>query len=297
MNTQNNRPVSLLMLVSSMLIFGSIGLFRRMIPLPSALIAFVRGAVGSLFLLILIRLRGKSGVFRSDRKTTLLLLLSGAMIGFNWILLFDAFNYTSVSVATLCYYMAPIFVILLSSLVLHERLTGRKVLCSLVAFAGMILISGVLDSGQSAGLSTKGIILGLGAGCLYAAVILLNKRISGVDPYEKTVLQLGAAALAMIPWLLITGEFTGAVWSGKTLLLLLLTGIVHTGFSYALYFGSIDSLRTQTVALFSYIDPITALILSALFLRERLTALGLAGAVLILGAAIVCELSPASDSE
>ncbi len=293
MDQRRNSPQSLAMLVVSMLIFGTIGIFRRLIPLPSALIAFCRGLVGAACLTLFVLLRGKKPVRHVlPRKMSLLLVLSGALIGVNWILLFEAYNNTSVSVATLCYYMEPTFVVLLSALLFREKLTVRKTVCTALALFGMVLISGVVENSPAGMGELKGILLGLAAACLYSAVVLLNKWIHGVDPYQKTIIQLFSAAVVMIPYLLLTGEFTGNAWSAGTVGLMILVGVVHTGLCYALYFASLDGLQTQTVAIFSYIDPITALILSALILHEKLSLIGIAGAVLILGSAIVSELPP-----
>ena len=292
MNTdlQRNSPKALAMLTVSMVVFGSIGIFRRMIPLPSALIAFFRGAIGSLFLIAFLRVSGKKIFHNTPVKTLLLLALSGAVIAFNWILLFEAYNNTTVSVATLCYYMEPVIVILLSAVLFREKLTLKKSICAALAFCGMILVSGVAEGGLPRAGELKGILLGLGAAVLYSAVVLMNRFLRGVDPFEKTIIQLGAAAVVMVPYLFLTGEFTGNTWTFGTAMLLLFVGIVHTGICYALYFGSMDSLRMQTVAIFSYLDPITALFLSALILHERLTVFGIIGAVLILGSAIISEM-------
>lgn len=292
MPDRKNDPRSLAMLIGSMVIYGTIGLFRRSIPLSSSLIALARGLIGSGFLMLWVRLRG--GRIRSgmDRGTILRLAISGAVMGFNWIMLFEAYNYTTVSVATLCYYMQPTFVILLSSLLFRERMTIKKAVCALVALSGMVLISGVVESGLPTGSGLKGILLGLGAGALYATVVLINRTVRGVDAYEKAILQLMSATLVLIPYLLITGDYAVGTWSATAVMLLILVGIVHTGLAYALYFGCMDGLNTETVALFSYIDPVCALLLSALFLGERLTALGLLGAALILGSAISYSSGP-----
>lgn len=290
MDSQKNNPKSLSMLVASMLIFGTIGIFRRMLPMESALIAFFRGVIGCLFLIIFIRLRGGKIRHGLDRGTFIKLTLTGAAIGLNWMLLFEAYNYTTVSVATLCYYMQPTFVVVLSSILFREKMTVKKAGCSLMALIGMVLISGVVETGLPAAGDLKGILFGLGAACLYATVVLLNKSIREVDSYEKTIIQLGAAAAVMVPYLLVTGSFTGNIWNIKIIGLLIFVGIIHTGMSYVLYFGSMDGLRTQTVALFSYIDPVTALILSAFILNEQMTGLGILGAIMILGSAVICEI-------
>ena len=277
------------MLAASMLIFGSIGIFRRNIALSSGMIAFVRGLLGTVFLCAAARVKGVPLRGGTDRKTYILLAVSGGLIGLNWMLLFEAFTYTTVPIATLCYYMQPTIVILLSPLLFRERLTGRRLAAAAAALAGMILISGVFGTGTEGTAGGKGILFGLSAAVLYAIVVIMNKKLGGVPAYEKTVIQLAFAAAVMIPYLFLTGnmEFTGI--SGKTLVLLLIMGVVHTGLAYVLYFGSIEGVKAQTIAVFSYIDPVSALIFSALFLHETLTIQGIAGAVLILGAAAVSE--------
>lgn len=288
-NTQKNSPKSLAMLILAMSIWGTIGIFRKMIPLPSALIAFSRGVIGTVFALLVMKIRGKQMEHHLSKRVMALLVLTGALIGLSWMVLFEAYNYTSVSVATLCYYMEPTFVVLLSLLIFKEKLTVKKGVCSFLALVGMVLVSGILEAGKLQKGDLTGVLLSIGAAMLYAAVVLLNKSLPGIDSYEKTVIQLGSAAIVLLPYLLFSGSFAGNTWDVKTIALLLFVGIIHTGISYTLYFGSLDGLRTQTVALFSYIDPVVALFLSALILHERINIPGVIGAVLILGSAIVCE--------
>lgn len=288
-NTQKNSPKSLAMLILAMSIWGTIGIFRKMIPLPSALIAFSRGVIGTAFALLVMKIRGKQMEHHLSKRVMALLVLTGALIGLSWMVLFEAYNYTSVSVATLCYYMEPTFVVLLSLLIFKEKLTVKKGVCSFLALVGMVLVSGILEAGKLQKGDLTGVMLSIGAAILYAAVVLLNKSLPGIDSYEKTVIQLGSAAIVLLPYLLFSGSFAGNTWDVKTIALLLFVGIIHTGISYTLYFGSLDGLRTQTVALFSYIDPVVALFLSALILHERINIPGVIGAVLILGSAIVCE--------
>ena len=287
MNQTNDRR-SLGMFIASMLIFGTVGIFRRSIPLPSAFLAFSRGILGGLFLLAFLRLRKKDGARRLAPGLLLPLAGTGAMIGFNWMLLFEAYNHTTVAVATLCYYMQPTIVILLSPLVFRERLTGRKAVCALISIAGMVLISGVTDGGGGSRDMT-GILLGLGAAALYAGVVIMNKKIKGADAYQRTTVQLLAAGSVMIPYLLLTDGFSGVAFTPATLLLLLAVGLIHTGAAYALYFGSMEGLAIQSIAVLSYIDPVSALLFSALLLREPLSLMNIIGAVLIIGSAMISE--------
>ncbi len=277
------------MLIITMLIFGTIGVFRRYIPVSSGFLACARGLIGASFLCLFVKLRGGSLRHNIGRGPFLWLVLSGAAIGFNWILLFEAFNYTTVPVATLCYYMQPTIVILISPLLFKEKLTAKKLICAAAAVIGMVLISGV-GGGTAAGINDRlGIILGLGAAVLYSSVVIMNKKVRGVDAYEKTVIQLSAAGLVMVPYLLITLDTGLTQFRGMTAVLILIVGLIHTGIAYALYFAGMEGVKAQTAAVLSYIDPVSALFFSAVFLHESLSLQGIIGAVLILGAAVISE--------
>lgn len=279
-----------LMLAAATTLFGTIGLIRRSIPLASSVIACVRGFVGAAFLLLLLLLRKKHLSKDAIKANGKLLVLSGAAIGLNWVLLFEAYNYTSVAIATLCYYMAPVFVMLLSPFVLGEKLTRRKLLCVLVALMGMVFVSGVFDEGMSGTGDERGILFGLGAAALYACVIMTNQKLHDIPTYDKTITQLVMASVVTLPYALLTQEIGVMSVSTQTIGLLLVAGVLQTGIAYALYFGSMDALDAQTVAIFGYIDPVVAILLSALILRETLNFGGIVGAILILGAAFVSEL-------
>ncbi len=290
MDKTGNDFRSVIMIISSMLIFGTIGVFRRAVPLPSAFLAFSRGITGGLFILAFIKLKRKKAADRLPFRTKALLALSGALMGINWILLFEAYNYTTVAVATLCYYMQPTIVVLLSPVIFREKLTAKRAVCAFIAIAGMVLVSGVTGGGELPATNAKGIILGLGAAVFYSAVVIMNKRISSVDAYLKTVIQLLSAGLVMVPYLLVAGGISGEGFTTNSVLLLLVMGILHTGIAYVLYFGSIDGLKAQSVAILSYIDPVSALLFSALFLKEALRAAGILGAVMIIGSAVISEI-------
>lgn len=277
------------MLVTSMCIFGTIGILRKFIPYSSSFVALVRGFVGTLFLLAVVLFSKQKLDRAAIRKNALLLLLSGAAIGFNWIFLFESYNYTSVATATLCYYLAPILVILASPVVLKEKLTGKKTLCTAVALVGMVLVSGVIETGFSAVTELKGILFGLAAAILYASVILMNKKLGPIGAYDKTISQLAMASLVLLPYVLLTDDLGAMELTALPVALLIVAGIVHTGIAYWMYFGSMGALKAQTVALYSYIDPILAIVLSMLVLKEPMTISAAIGAVMILGAAFVSE--------
>lgn len=279
-------------LIASMFIFGTIGIFVRHIPLPSSMIALVRGFVGAFFVLLFVYLKKSKLDKAAIRKNFVMLALSGAFIGINWILLFESYHYTTVATATLCYYMQPIFVILASPILLKEKLTPKKVICVLVALVGMVFVSGVLQTGIPALSEAKGILYGLGAALFYATVVLMNKKITNISAYDKTIMQLGMGAIVLSPYVMLTQNFATATLSMTPSLwaLLLFVGLVHTGVAYALYFDSMKDLKAQTIAIFSYIDPIVAIILSALLLKENMGLYGVIGAVLVLGSTFISEL-------
>lgn len=287
-----NEKSSLLTLSLAMFIFGTIGVFRHYIPYPSGFIAFVRGAVGVVFLLLFMLMTRKKISREALRRNLGLLLLSGALIGFNWILLFDSFNYISVPVATVCYNTTPIFLIIASPFVLREKLTLKKLLCVGAALVGILLISGIFEGGVGEGTELRGILCGLGAALLYCTAVLLNKKLKDISAYETTLFQLAAAAAVVLPYVIFAegGALATTDFAPIPLLLLFAMGILHTGIAYVLYFGSLGKLKAQTVAVFSYVDPAVAILLSAMILHENLSPLAALGAVLILGGALASEI-------
>ena len=277
-------------LILAMTIFGTIGIFVKYIPLPSSVIACARGFIGVAFLLLMSFIKKSKISFKDIKNNLLLLVISGAFIGINWILLFEAYRYTTVATATLCYYMAPIFVTIASPFILKEKLTIKKGLCVFTALIGMVFVSGILGT-DSLQINVPGILCGIGAAFFYACVILLNKHIKDISSYDMTMTQLFIASGVILPYNLITADVSTSDLGVMAIVCLLIVGIVHTGFSYMIYFSSISSLKAQTVAIFSYIDPVIAIILSALILKEKMGLFGFIGAVLILGSTLLSELN------
>ena len=288
---KNREGTSRVLFILSMLIFSTVGIFRRWIPLPSGFIAMVRGLVGALVLFVILILSGKRLDKAALIKKLPFLIITGGLIGGNWILLFESYNYTSVAVAVLCYYMAPSFVMLASPFLLRERLGGSGVVTLVLSFVGMIFVSGAVESGFSlSGDALIGVLLALGAAVLYASVILLNKRNADVDSGTLTVVELLSAGIVVLPYTLLCEDVSLEGFTPLAIVLLLVLGVVHTGLAYAMYFGSLGSLSARTVAVLGYIDPIVAVLLSALLLGEEVTPLTIVGAALILGATLFSEL-------
>ncbi len=274
-------------IIIAMSIFGVIGLVRRGIPYSSAMVAFFRGFIASV-VLILIRLFNRKGFdLKAIRKNLLLLLISGAMIGFNWILLFEAYRYTTISVATICYYMSPIFTIIASPFTLKERITAKKAICVFIALVGMVFVSGVIETGFT---GIKGALLGLAAALLYAGDVTINKRMKGVEGIDRAIFQMIPAALAVLPYWLATDNLRELTFDPTGVGLIIFAGVVATALCYSLYFSGIQVVPAQTAAILSYIDPIVAVLASALILKEGMSLLTGIGVVLVIGAAMVSEI-------
>ena len=284
------KRLSLMSLILSMTVFGTIGVFRNYIPFPSAFLAMSRGFIGALFILLFLILSKKGINFKSIKNNLKVLIITGVFIGINWILLFESYKYTTVAIATLCYYMAPLFVTVASGIFLGERLTAKKIICIVGALVGMVLVSGVADGEMPSGTSLIGIILGLGAALFYASVTLISKKVHDISAFDMTLVQLFSAAIVVVPYTVLFEKVEFSTVSATAIWLTLTVGILHTGISYVMYFTSVKNLEASKVAIFSYLDPIIAIILSAVILDENMSVAATIGAVLILAFALMSEL-------
>ena len=280
------------MMAGSMAIFGTVGAFVRHIPLSSGEIALWRAVLATALIGGFLLITRRRIPFHAIRKQLPLLLLSGMALGLNWILLFEAYKHTSVSAATLSYYFAPVIVTLVCPLLFHEKMGPKQWLCFIMSTAGIVLITG-LDSIGSGSRHHIGILFGLGAAVLYAAVMLLNKLIRGVDGIHRTFLQLFTSLFALIPYVALTGGIHLGTMDGGGWGCLLTVGLVHTGVTYCLYFTSLKELPGQKAAILSYIDPMVAVLVSVTVLGEQMTLPQVVGGVLILGFTLWNELGGA----
>lgn len=279
-----------LYMILSMALYGTLSIFIRNIPLTSAEVALFRAILGLGGILALQAARGRLPRLGDMGRDLPLLLLSGAVMGFNWIFLFEAYKYTTVSVATLSYYFAPVLVMLACPVLFKERMTRRQVACFAGSTLGLVLVINVSTLGG--GDHLKGVLFGLAAATLYATVILMNKGIARVSGIDRTVLQFAGAALVLLPYVLAnTGihleDMTPRGWA-----CLICVGLVHSGVAYALYFSALKSLPGQEAAILSYIDPLVAVLISLTVLGEPVTGLQLLGGSLILAFTLINEVTP-----
>ena len=269
---------SIRMYILSMAVFGTLAPFVRQIPVSSGELALYRAILGAALIGAYLLIKRENPFRAGLRREILLLLLSGGAMGINWILLFEAYRYTTVSTATLCYYFAPVIVTILSPVLFREALTPKQIVCFLMATLGLVLITGVEGRG-----SLTGILFGLGAAAFYAAVILLNKYIRHTAGIQRTFLQFLAAIVILIPYVAATGGVTLSRLNTMGWLCLLVVGLFHTGITYCLYFSSLKAIPGQSAAILSYIDPLVAVLVSVMVLKEPLSAQQALGGALILG--------------
>ena len=280
-----------LMLISSMAIFGTIGAFVRNIPVSSGELALYRAVLASVLIGMYLLLTKQKIPFGNIKKELPLLLISGVAMGFNWILLFQAYKYTTISVATLSYYFAPVLVTAACPFLFKEKLTGKQILCFIMSTVGIVLITGVGDfsSGNS---NIIGILFGLRAAVLYASVVLINKFIRNVDGIHRTFLQFIAAVIVLTPYVLSTSGVSLHNMNPLGWVSLLIVGLIHTGITYCMYFTALKDVPGQKAAILSYIDPLVAVFISVTLLNEPMTLWQVIGGLMILGFPLWNELTP-----
>ncbi len=276
-------------LAASMAVFGTISLFVKHISMPSAEIALFRAVIAIVILFFFHRIATGTFSLPVPRRELLPMLLSGAAMGFNWVLLFEAYRYTTVSVATLSYYFAPVLVMVLSPLLFHEHTNRKQRICFLFSTVGLVLVINVgkISFGDR---NWIGILFGLGAAGLYASVMLLNKFCKHTRGLDRTLVQFAAAIVVLLGYVLLTSGITITTLDRTGLWNLLILGTVHTGFCYCLFFSGIKELPGQEAAILTYIDPFVSILVSVFLLHEPMTALQCLGGVLILGFTLLNEL-------
>ena len=278
-----------LMLIMSMVIFGTLGIFVRKIPVSSGELALYRALLAAILIGIFLLVTGQRIPWKSIKREVPLLLISGAAMGINWILLFEAYKYTTVSVATLSYYFAPVIVTALCPIIFKEKLTFKQIICFVMSSVGLVLITGI--GGEAKGNTLVGILFGLGAAVFYASVILLNKFIKNVEGIHRTFLQFLSAIVVLVPYVIFTSGVSVFDLNFEGWANLLIVGLVHTGITYCMYFSSLKELTGQKAAILSYIDPLVAVFISVTVLKETMGAMQIIGGALILGFTLLNEIN------
>ena len=281
-----SRSKSLIFFIASMVIFGTNGLLVANISLGSAEIVLMRTFLGSLFLLAVVLVK-RSFSFADLKADLIPATIGGAALGLNWVLLFSAYRSAGVGLSTLTYYCGPIIVLALSPVLFREKLTWNKLLARAAVAVGMFCITGDIEPGSDV---QTGILFGGGAALLYASLIVAHKRVKRLSGLNCAMYELIVAFFVVLIYLVASNVKLPVIPAAEDIVWVLAIGLVNTGLAYYLYFSSLQKLPGQTVALVCYIDPLTALLVSGAFLGEKLFAVQIAGAVLILGGACLGEL-------
>lgn len=279
--------------IAALILFGSNGVIASGISLSSSEIVLFRSLIGSLFLIAVFVISRKPLMFLHAGKQSLYLIISGIAMGINWIFLFEAYAQIGVSVAILACYSGPILVMIAATFIFRERITLAKVIGLLSVIAGMICVNGlgILEGGFSWGL-----LCALIAALTYAIMVVFNKLASDITGLENTMWQLSISCIVIVVFTLFTQAGQIHV-TAESIVPLFVLGLLNTGVGCYLYFSAIQLLPAQTVSIGGYLEPLSALVFSAIFLGERLGPLQLIGAVLILGGAAIGSLHPRKKSE
>ena len=278
------------MMIASVAIFGTLGVFTRNIAVTSGELALYRAVLAISLIAVYLVCTKQNINLKASKKELVLLLFSGAAIGINWILLFEAYKYTTISAATLSYYFAPVIVTVVCPILFHEKLTGKQIFCFIMSTLGLIMITGTSNIRDKR--DFIGILFGISAAIFYAAVIILNKFIRNIDGIHRTFLQFLSAIIILVPYVLLTSRIHLGNLDIKGWGNLLIVGLFHTGITYCMYFSSLKELAGQEASILSYIDPLVAVLISVLILGETMSIAQAIGGALILGFTLWNELTP-----
>ena len=273
--------------ILALLLFGSNGIIASGIALSSVEIVLYRTLIGSLLLLFLFVVMRNRFTFYRHKKYFGFLTLSGVAMGLSWMFLYEAYRQIGVSVSSLLYYCGPVIVMVLAPVVFGEKLAGRTVAGFLAVLVGIVLVNGNLA--QEGG-NFRGILCGVMSAVMYSFMVIFNKKATKISGLENSLLQLALSCVTVAAFTLCRGDFVFYIPEDSILPLLFL-GMVNTGIGCYLYFSNLDRLPVQSVSILGYIEPLSAVFLSVIILRESMSLLQLVGAVLVIGGAIYAELA------
>lgn len=280
---------AMIKLTISMAIFGSIGFFTIHTGIPAVELVFVRCICATVFLGAMWYFTGGHKTEVWKRSEVLKTLLCGVFIVLNWVFLFKAFEVMSISIAISIYNLAPIFVLILGSILLAEKMGVRAILATTVCFIGSIFIIGINNFMSLSEFMNSGFVWALLSAICYALTMFTSKTINGMSAYALTFIQTTVGIFMLLPFC----DF--AVFSGLTKtnwLYILGTGLIHTGFVYYLFFDSIRNLSTVVVSVLVFVDPVVAILLDAILLSFKPTLLQVFGIVLIFGSILYTVFYP-----
>ncbi len=280
----------------SLILFGSNGIVANMIDLPSVLIVLARVSLGAALLVALVLLSRDAREnlqAPTHRRQALHLFVSGAALGAAWLFLFESYRYIGVGVASLLFYCGPVIVMALSPIVFKTRLTAANIAGFAAVVLGAFLVVG---QGLGSGIAPKGLLLGGMSAVMYAVMVIHSKKVSDIRGVESSAIQL-CGSLSIVAVYMLASAAAGSLAAptatqvaALNIPAVLCIGLVNTGLGCFMYFSSMGELPVTRVAVCGYLEPLSAVVLSALLLGEAMTAANVLGAALILGGALYSEL-------
>ncbi len=275
--------------ILSMMIFGAVGVFAKYLNIPSSILALFLSLTGTVTLLSIVLLKKQQIKMPTIRNNAAALITAAVTLGGNWIFLFQSYKETTIANAALSYYFAPVIVIILAPLLLKDKFSLIKLTCIAIAMSGLFMIL-YTNTHEVSEKHLLGISYGLIAATFYAAMTITNKFIHGIDDLTETVIKLGLSSIMLLPFVLLTSDFSSISLTVTNLFWLLLFGILHGGIGFYMFFAGMKGLKANTIAVLSYIDPLTSLIISIVIVREKVTLIQLLGALLLLSAIWLSEI-------
>ena len=276
---------SYLKYIFALLLFGSNGIVASLIHLSSYEIVLLRTLIGSLLLIAIFFIAREKLTFYKYKTQSIFLAVSGIAMGTSWIFLYEAYDEIGVSLASLAYYCGPVIVMILSPFLFGEKLTRIKVCSFLVVLVGIFLVNGTAFEN---GVSVWGLACGLLSAICYSLMVMFNKKANDITGLENSMLQLFVAFLTVAIFVGIKQGYRMEI-DTQSIIPILVLGLLNTGIGCYFYFSSIGKLPVQTVAICGYLEPLSAVLFSVIFLKETMLPLQIVGAVLIIGGAMLGE--------
>ena len=280
--------LALALLASS---WGFISVIVAGLDLEGEALAFYRLALASAALAAGLALLGRFDLFQLPvlRVRTVLV---GVLLGAHWLLFFVTIKLSSVAVAVLTVYTAPVFLAALAPLVLPER-RSRIALAALVpASVGIALIG--LAAGEAERLRPLGVATGIAAAFSYAILVIGTKHLAARLPVPTIeVWYFTVAALVLAPFLAAGDRVLPRADEVGYLVLL---GVVFTAASGLAYVWLLARVTAQAAGVLSYLEPVSAALLAWAILGEPITAGIAAGGILVVGAGVLVVLLEPPDA-
>ena len=277
---------SYLKYIFALLLFGSNGIVASLIRLSSYEIVLLRTLIGSLLLIAIFFIAREKLTFYKYKTQSIFLAISGIAMGTSWIFLYEAYDEIGVSLASLAYYCGPVIVMVMSPFLFGEKLTKLKVCSFLVVLVGIFLVNGTAFDN---GVSVWGLACGLLSAICYSLMVMFNKKANDITGLENSMLQLFVAFLTVAIFVGIKQGYRMEI-DTQSIIPILVLGLLNTGIGCYFYFSSIGKLPVQTVAICGYLEPLSAVVFSVIFLKETMLPIQIIGAVLIIGGAILGEI-------